>query len=152
MSTTFATAPRARLDQAIATGAAHLRPIWLAVRDAGCSFAVVTQGHQRFDIPTARPAIVLIGDDMHESRGPGGFHRKSLRRLLARCRSVSIVSSAPVIMAYAAPAATAVGLGCTSAVIETRARHEADWRHFVEEHAPEAALVIATDKPEGRMH
>lgn len=146
-------ASRARLDAAIEHGALHLRPIYAAVRDAGIIFAVIPQGAGRFDLhDSRRPSIALIGDDMDQAYGPAGFHRKSLRRLLARCTSVAIVSCEPLVEVYTCMAVTAAGLRGHSALIETRLEHEENWTRFVKEHAPDAALMVATVKPAGGVH
>jgi hypothetical protein len=84
--------PRSRLTAAIDTGPSYWRPIWTAVRDAGVALYIVPQGGEPFDPPMNRPTIVVIGDDMFESKGPRAFHRKSLRRFVKRCHRAVIVA------------------------------------------------------------
>jgi hypothetical protein len=70
------TSPRSRLTAAIDHGPAHLRPIMRAVRDGGVAFCIVPQGGESFDLPTNRPNVLLICDDMFESCGPKPFHQE----------------------------------------------------------------------------
>ncbi len=119
----------------------HLRPLWAAVIQ-GCTFAMIAQGDGVFRIPTKRPAVVTIGDDLASAKGPSAFNRQSLRRYLSRCSMVSVVSSEAVPAAYAAVAAEAVERRRDVAIIETQPDHEAAWLALVEQSAPLAKIVL----------
>jgi hypothetical protein len=152
MSILNISAPRSRLTWAIDNSPAHLRPIMIAVRDCGVSLCLVPQGKLRFDPPSNRPAIVLIGDDMHDAKGPNGFHRRSLVRFARRCSGAVIVACSPLVEAYASAAATAAGLRLNVLLVETRPQFEADWKAAIEAANPDIAFIIATVKPEGSVH
>ena len=147
-----AAVPRARLDASLASAPAHLRPILLAVRDGGCAWLTIPQGRDPFDVPTGKPVIAVVGDDMDETWGPSGLPRPSLQRLLRSCRAVSVVSCEPSALAYAVPVATAVGLRRNVAIVETGPLQEAAWIKLIQRIAPKASLVIATVKPLGGVH
>lgn len=143
--------PRERLTTAIDNSPRHLRPLLVAARDGGVRLCLVAQGRRRFDLPARYPTILLVGDDMHVSMGPDGFHRKSLRRFIRTCRCAVIVSSAPLIEPYAAAAASAA-MGMNTILVETRLSHEQVWRSFIESEQPGVPLFISTVKPEGGIH
>ena len=143
--------PADRFTHAINNGAAHMRPLFVAARDAGIGLCLVPQGHHAFDVPVDRPTVLLVGDDMHEAFGPDGFHRKSVRRFIRRCRSAVIVSCAPIVTAYAA-AATTAAMGMDTILIETRLEHEQNWRALIEKERPGISMLVATVQPEGGIH
>ena len=140
--------PRARIDTYLATAPAHLKPIMLAVRDFGCAWVTVPQKVGRFDVPKGYPTVAVIGDDLHVAMGPAGFHRKSIRRLIASSRMVSIVAAEPQVLAYAAAASTAC-LGLNAVVIETRPEFEMHWLDLVKAENPNAQLIIVSVKERG---
>lgn len=144
--------PRERFDHAIRHGAEHMRPLFIAARDAGVAICLVAQRSPAFMIPSKRPSVLLIGDDMHEAMGPGGFHQKSIRRFVRRCRSAVIVSCAPLVEAYASAAAVAAGLRLDVILVETRIEHEAAWKDFIEAARPGVSFLIATVEPQGGVH
>lgn len=148
MSATFATAHRARIDQALSFSPPHMRPILLAVRDLGAGWATIPQHSGRFDLPPGKPTICVIGDDMNEALGPAGFHRKSIRRVIAASRVVAIVACEPLLFAYTA-AASAVGLGMNSTIIETRPEFEMQWLALVKAENPNASVIIGSVKERG---
>jgi hypothetical protein len=141
--------PRSRLTTAINSGPSYLRPIMLAVRDAGVSLCVVPQGGEPFEPPHTRPAIVLIGDDMLESQGPAAFHKPSLLRFVSRCRGAVIVACEPLLVAYASAAAVAAGLRQDVVIVETRPRHEADWKAALDAANPALNYILCTTEPAG---
>ena len=147
MSVQFTKAvPKTLLDAALDTAPAHMRPILLATRDHGCAWAVIQQRAGRFDIPKGKPVIAIIGDDMHAALGPGGFHRKSVRRLLQASRIISIVASEAIPLAYAAAAAAAMGLRLNATIIETRPDQEMQWLALVRAENPSAQLIICSTR------
>jgi hypothetical protein len=148
--------PRERLELMLKLSPPHLKPIALAVRDMGAMFIMVAQGKQRVRVPEGkRPVIALIGDDLHEAKGPGGFDERSLRHLLEHAAHVSIVSCEPLLVAYATAVAVAIGaagIGLEQRlglIIETRPERERDWAKLVERTRPDVPLLIATTRPEG---
>ena len=152
-ATSFASGARDRLTAAIASGQApHLRPIFEACRDFGIAWATVPQAAGKFTIPTDRPAIVIVGDDMHEALGPAGFHRRSLRRFAATCEAAVIVSCAPDVRLYEAAASMPVVARRNAVLIETRIEREAEWLGFLQDVNPTIRLLIGTVKPAGGLH
>ena len=144
--------PRDRLTAAVDHGPEHLRAIYWAVRDGGIGFATISQRAGRFDLPRDRPIVAILGDDMDKALGPAAFHRKSVRRFAARCRTASIVSCAPLLPLYAAPALAAMGLGLSGLIVETQPLFESDWADLILEANPTIALLIGTVKPEGGIN
>ncbi len=145
----MANIPVEALNSHILHGAPHYAPILVAVRDAGLAFAIVPQGQIRFRIPVGRPAIVVIGDDLDQARGPGAFHTKSLTRFLRTCRAASIVASGAQREPYAAAAEAAIRSRQNTVVIETLPRFEQDWFDLVQRCAPSAPITIFTVAPAG---
>jgi hypothetical protein len=142
--------PRSRLDAAIESGlGTHLRPIWIAVRDAGVACGIVPQGGEAFDPPEDKPTIIIIGDDMLESLGPIAFHQPSLKRFVKRCRGAVIVACEPLLVAYATAAATAAGLRFNVVIVETRPEHEADWKQALDAINPDLNYILCSVRPEG---
>jgi hypothetical protein len=142
--------PRERITLAMErSGAAHLRPVMIAVRDYGCGLCVVPHGGERFAPPTNKPTILIIGDDLTDCLGPNGFHQKSLRRYIKRCRSAAIVSCEPLVAAYAAATAAAVVLRRDVLIVETRLEQEENWRAFITQISPDIPVLVATVRPEG---
>ena len=142
--------PRENLTAVINSGlGAHLRPIWIAVRDAGIACCIVPQGGEPFDPPEDRPTIVILGDDMLESLGPAAFHGPSLTSFVRRCRGAVIVACEPVPLAYATAAGTAAGLRFNIVIVETRPEHEADWKHALDAINPDLNYILCSVRPEG---
>ena len=140
-----------RIEERFVDMQPHLRPLWAAVMK-GCTFAIVAQGDGVFRIPTKRPALVVVGDDLASARGPAAFNRQSLRRYLSRCSAVCIVSSAAVPDAYAAMAAEAVDRRRDAAIIETQPRHEGEWLALVQQSAPLAKVLLCRPLPSTGLH
>jgi hypothetical protein len=133
--------PGSRITATIDHLPAYMRPIMLAVRDAGVALCMVPQGEEPFDPPTDRPTICLIGDDMHEAKGPRAFHQDSLRDFAKRCTCAVIVSCEPLLVAYAAAAALA-SLGKDVIIVETRTEHEADWKSALDALNPDLYYIL----------
>lgn len=150
MSMQFATdIPRVRIDRYLETAPDYLRPILLAVRDQNCAWLNIPQKAGRFDPPKGRPIITIIGDDLHVAMGPAGFHRKSVRRLLAASRFISIVAGEPKVLAYATPALGAAGMGFNGTIIETRPEFEMQWYALAKAEAPNAQFIFVSVKERG---
>lgn len=134
------------IDAALEIAAPHLRPILVAVRDWRVGMLFVSQGSDAFAIPSSgRAAVVMVGDDMHCSRGPDGFHARSLRRAIKACAAFGIIAGEPLTDVYTAVTAVAVG-GRHSMIIETRPEHEIQWARLVQELAPKRPLILSTVK------
>ena len=140
---------RHRLDFAVEHGPLHLRGVYRCVRDGGIGFATVPQRAGRFDMPTTRPHVVILGDDRSQALGPSAFHRKSVRRFAARCRTASIVACEALPILYTGPALAAMGMRWDGLIVETLPRWEASWADLIREANPSIALMIGTVKPEG---
>lgn len=148
MSSPFhASATTARLDAAIAIAAPHLRPVLLAVRDHRVGMLFVGQGAGPFAFPAkpARPAVVLVGDDMEQSVGPEGFHMPSIRRMIRACCAFTVISSEPTPEIYAVGASPAI-IGKNVAIIETRLAHEFQWVALIQKLAPGRPILLSTVK------
>lgn len=141
--------PRERFTHVIEHGPEHFRPIMEAARDHGVGVCVIPQVIERFDLPRKLPNIVIVGDDMHEAKGPDAFHRKSLVRFIKRASGAVIVSSAPVTAAYAAAATNAALFRQDIIIVETRLEFEPAWKTFIETYHPGIALLLCTVKPRG---
>lgn len=144
-----ASATTARLDAALEAAEPHLRPVLLAVRDHRVGMLFVPQGSGSFSIPAkpARPAVILIGDDVEQSTGPGGFHMPSIRRAIRTCSSFTVVTSVPTAEIYAAGTAGAVA-GRNVMLIETRLAHEFQWMALIQKLAPRRPILLSTVKGE----
>ena len=113
-----APATTAGLTAAMATAPAYLQPVLLAVRDCRVGFLFAAQGSGPFAIP-AKPkraaAVIILGDDMEQSAGPGGFHLPSVRRVIRAAATFAVVSSAPDASVYAAMALAAAATSALGA-------------------------------------
>ncbi|BBC00109.1 hypothetical protein [Bradyrhizobium elkanii] len=159
MSISLTGVPLDRLTNAVnmSTGeAAHFRPLWLAVRDAGVAMMFVPQGNDDFSDHEDRTTIFLIGDDLHTAKGPYGFHRKSLRAAFRKCVAAVIVACEPLPDAYAAAAAVAAGgrvllqgdqqVNGSVAIVETQPYREREWKAFIEKTNPRISVLLCTTK------
>ena len=145
--------PVARLSSAIASGQArHMLPVLEAVRDLGCGWATVPQHAGRFTIPTGRPTICVVGDDMLESLGPAAFHRRSLRRFVTTGAGGVLVSSAPEVRFYAAAAVMVAEQRRNAVLVETRPEREAEWLTLMREVNPTMRLVVGSVRRIGGLH
>lgn len=141
--TISADVPRSRLEHVARTGPLHLRPIYAAMIDPGIGLALVAQRSGRFDIASPRPFVALIGDDTDCALGPAGFHRKSVRRLAGRVRSIAIIASDVEPKAYAAAAALAA-LGHNVLIVETRPEQEGAWIELLRAAAASVPILLCT--------
>lgn len=144
-------ASRERLTHAIERGAEHYRPIWMAVRDFGCAYALIAQKAGAFDVTGPMPTILVIGDDLDEALGPSAFHRKSLKRYIRTCEAAIIVSCEPVLTAYAAAATIPVLKRRNVILVETLPRYEADWVALLNGIKPDVVRLIATVRPDSEV-
>lgn len=128
----------------------HQQPLWDAVL-RGCTYATVVQGDGAFRIPTGRPAVVVLGDDLDASRGPSAFHRRSLDRYLSRCMGVAIISCEALPEAYTSLAFQAVNNRQDVAIIETQPEHAPAWFALTLRAAPLAKILLCEPFPEGSL-
>ena len=141
-----ASIPPFELSRLIASGQPHYRPVYEVMRSAGVGLLLVRQGHGRFDVPALKRGcgfVAVIGDDMDRADGPSGFRRKSLRRLMAAVRGITLLSCEILPEVYTAAAGLAA-LGQNVMIIETRPEQEGAWLDFIKEAAPRANLLICT--------
>jgi hypothetical protein len=127
---------------------AYLVPIVLAVLDHGCGFGTVV-ARAPWHMPTDRPVIVTVGDNMNVTVGPNAFHFPSVRRFARTCHTAFIIATAPVPKLYAAAAAEAAIGRHNVIVVETRLRHEADWVEVLQKANPRIAITLSTCPTEG---
>lgn len=137
---------RATLDDAYASAAPHLKPIVAAVRDLHCGMFFVSQSNQPFRLPNdpTRPAIAIIGDDMHCAVGPTGFHMPSVRRIIRASSGFAIISCAPLPHIYETMAASAALTRRNVLLIETRPEQEILWLGLIQTLAPRRHVLLAT--------
>lgn len=142
-------ATRARLSKAIKTGPPHLRSIYQAVRDHGCSHLIITPEAGAFELaPDDSPMIAIVGDDWERSFGPESFDNASLRRLVARCTQAIIMAGfAPDI--YHSAASWAVLCRDSVVIVETRSAHEIQWAAYLREAHPDISILHVLN-PEDR--
>ena len=129
----------------------HQKPIWKAVLN-GCTYVSVIQGDGAFKIPTKRPVVMVVGDDLHASKGPRAFHKRSLEAYLSRCMGAAIVSSEATVEAYAPLALQAIGLRHDVVIVETQPEHEDEWVALLERAAPLASVLLSKPFPRERAH
>ena len=141
--------PRDRLDFAVERGPVHLRRVYRFVRDGGFGFTTVPQRAGRFDMPITRPHVVILCDDMQEALGQASFHRNSMRRFAARCRTAAIVACEALPILYTGPALAAMGMRWNSLIVETLPRWEALWADLIRKGNPCIPLMIGTVRPDG---
>lgn len=136
---------RANLDKALEIAQPHLRPIIEAVRDLRCGLLVVAQGNTPFRLPRdpGRPAIILIGDDMHRSIGPDGYHMPSVRRAIRASQAFAVISCEALPHVYASMAATAAVTRRNVLIVETQPAHEIQWANLIRKLAPGKPLWLA---------
>jgi hypothetical protein len=129
----------------------HLVPILDAVIDFGCAHLLVTQGKNGKigPLPSAKPIITVIGDDLHVSLGPNGFH-PSIRKLFRSADAAVIVACAPEPELYAIAAAVAVLKRRHVVLVESRTERELEWCEFAKRHLRTDRIVLCAVRPEGR--
>ena len=126
-------------------------PIWRAVAENGVTFATVFQNDGRFTIPTTRPAVVILGDDLDTAKGPRAFSARSLRAFLPRCGAIAFVGCEAVAEVYSNAARMARD-GYTVAIIESQPEHERAWLDLVDEVALKATLLVCRPYPRSMTH
>jgi hypothetical protein len=139
--------PRSRLTAAIDACPAYWSPILVAIRDSGVALCVVPQVKTPFDPPPHKPTIVLIGDDMHEAKGPQAFHQYSLQSFVKRCAGAVIVACEPLPAAYGAAASRAAILRQNVTIVETRPEHVKDWKSALDAINPDLSYLLCLVKP-----
>lgn len=138
-------ATAAQLSQAIRAAPPHLRWIYRAVRDFGCSHVIVPQGAGAFQLaPGSAPIIAIIGDDFERSLGPDAFDQPSLIRLVARCSQAIIMAGfAPEV--YQSAASWAICDRESVIIVETRSAHELQWAAFLKKAHPDVSILHVLD-------
>lgn len=141
---------RERLDAVIARSgsrAPHMLPLLHAVRDNGLRLIILPQTGESFLealTEPARPFVALIADDTDRAVGPGHYHQNSLRHLASVIGGGAVVSSAPLVDAYAAMTMMPVVFGVNTVIVETRPEQEIPWINALRAVQPELPLIVAT--------
>jgi hypothetical protein len=130
---------------------AHLIPIVDAVLGYGCAHVLVTQGKNGKigPLPSDKPIITVIGDDLYTSLGPNGFH-PSIRKLFRAAEAAVIVACAPEQKFYAIAATVAVLEHRNAVIVECRTERELEWHAFAKRHLRTNRIVLCAVRPEGR--
>jgi hypothetical protein len=139
---------RQELDQTIdelrAIGGVHLLPIMTAVRDYGIAFAQILQDTGPVSFRFDRPTIILLGDDLHEAKGPPAFHEETLRAVLDNVSRVIIVACDAQPRFYALAAMRAAIIREHVLIIETLPQHEADWSNLIQNQRIGLPIVLCS--------
>jgi hypothetical protein len=146
------TLSREKAMAAIQSGAAapHLVAILRGVIDAGIAYGIVLpHAAGPWRIPTGKPCLLLVGDDLHASHGPSAFDAASIRKFARDCRRAFIIASAPPIALYASAADEAIVGRRNTIIVETRERFEADWLACIERAGRHLAIHLSTSPGEG---
>ncbi|WP_289015535.1 hypothetical protein [uncultured Methylobacterium sp.] len=140
----------ATLNEIFSKLGSHMDPVHAAMR-AGCVLITHGQAGHAFDPPRfGIGSIVIVEDDTKASTsGPGGFHRRSIKRLVRRADTFAILSREPVLQAYAEAAAKAQEGGC-ALIVETSPQHEIAWLKAILTAAPGREILMDPAGPFGR--
>lgn len=137
----------AEMDRLEERAAPHWRAVYYAMRQHGIAFGGIIQDRSPFRIPRDRPTLLLLGDDLDASHGPAGFHAKSVRRFVERCRYGVVVACSPETVLYATAASIVAATRGDVVLIETRPEHEADWVNRLREIKPGLPLMVGMVRP-----
>jgi hypothetical protein len=148
---TIITAAKEHLRSVRERTPAHLVPILDAVIDYGCAHLLVTQGKDGRigPLPSDKPIITVIADDLYTSLGPNGFH-PSIRKLFRAADAAVIVACAPEQKFYAIAATAAVLERRNAVIVECRTEREIEWHAFAKKHLRTDRIVLCAVRPEGR--
>ena len=141
---------REELTRALARAPEHCRPILRAVRDHGCAYAMVLQDAGQFDIPVGKPAIVLLGDDLLDSKGPVAFDADSTSRLARRCGAAFVIASAAEAETYGKAVTWPILFRQSVLIVETLPKHEEAWVEFLLAAAPGIQITVSKVDPLAR--
>jgi hypothetical protein len=83
---------------------------------------------------------------------PQAVHQDSLRKFVNRCGGAVIYSGEPPEIGYALAAARAAQWRQDVIIVETCARHEADWKHALDAINPNLAYFLWLVKPVEGIH
>ena len=140
-------APRQDLDLFQSRAPDWAKPMFTAVPDDGCDYALILQDAGPFHFPRrdTAPRMLVIGDDfgVGGSQGPSGFHVGSIRSFLADCAMVVAVFGAPDSTVYAKAAFVAARKRRDVMLIETRPAHAGNWLNLLEKEASGIEVVIS---------
>ena len=105
----------------------HLVPILDAVIDYGCAH-LLAQGRDGKigPLPSDKPIISVIGDDLHVSLGPNGFH-PAIRKLIRSADAAVIVACAAEQKFYAIAATVAAFERRNAVIVGCRTEREIEW-------------------------
>lgn len=133
---------------------AHMRPLYLAMRDAGVRLAFILHGDEPIELLTDQATIFLFGDDTDKARGPMAFSKKAVRAAARASVGAVIVAGAPDPAYYAIAAGTALGarvlmqgdeqVNGSVIIVETLPYQERAWADFLKRSNPSIAILICT--------
>ena len=105
----------------------HLVPILDAVIDYGCAH-LLAQGRDGKigPLPSDKPIISVIGDDLHVSLGPNGF-QPAIRKLFRSADAAVIVACAAEQKFYAIAATVAAFERRNAVIVGCRTEREIEW-------------------------
>ncbi len=132
------------IDELRAIGGVHLLPIMTAVRDYGIAFAEILQDDGPVSFHFDRPNIILLGNDLHEGKGPPAFHEETLRAILDSVSRVIIVACDAQPRFYALAATRAAIYREHVLIIETLPQHEADWCTLIQKRRTSLPIVLCS--------
>jgi hypothetical protein len=129
-----------------AGGPQHLEAVFAAIRAGRLTFVVVPQGSRYRSLPdnaTNRPLLLVLGDDMDTSRGPGAFDTKTLRRALGSAGHVTVYAAGAEARHYATAVAAAQRHG-KAVIVECQPHTESAWLAAAGRFAPGAGVLAIT--------
>jgi hypothetical protein len=109
----------------------HLYPLVDATARFACSFLVVPQGCEVFELPRS-PWITVIGDDMHFAWGPQAFGTESLDAAIKAADHGVMITSGPDPYPYRVAATVAVRDRKNALIIETLPHRKEAWQSRIE--------------------
>ncbi|GAA4250638.1 hypothetical protein GBZ26_11795 [Azospirillum formosense] len=133
----------------------HYKPVFHAIRQANLLALFVTYGAGQPEPGrevAGQPMLAILGDDRGTdgSRGPGAFHRKTLKWIGRRAGTVFIYSGGANPAHYMLAVTLALlRPGNPAMLIETTMRHHGDWLAWAEKHAPGALIMNITPPDAG---
>jgi hypothetical protein len=109
----------------------HLYPLMDAVARFACSWLIVPQGCDPFDLPRD-PWMIAIGDDMHFAWGPKAFPAESLDAAIWAADYGVLITSGPDPFPYRVAATVAVRDRKNALIIETLPHQMEAWQRRIE--------------------
>lgn len=132
---------RPQLDAIKAAAPDHYKVLFDAIDHERLAITFLRPGmriRSARSIMDGRRSLVIVGDDAEGgSKGPEAFDQKTLKRIVKRAVGGMVHSAAGDPRHYAVMVATALLMpGMPAVLVETTPRHHADWKNWLERHAP----------------